>query len=200
MKERVMEKSTDAKRRILLAAKKLFATQGFDGTTVRQICDEAGANVALVSYYFGGKENVFFALFEEFIPVNQLPQYEEQLKEPVEGVSLIIREVIRFRMEDPEMAKILRQEIILQSPRMTRIQPYVFPVWIKLRELLKKGWERGIFQFRSLDNAMLFVMGAIIYPRYSTFLDPLLSERSPSFEELVDDTTEFVLRGLGIRA
>lgn len=56
----------DVKMRILLAAKKLFAAQGFDRTSVRQICEEAGANVALISYYFGGKDNLFFALFEAF--------------------------------------------------------------------------------------------------------------------------------------
>lgn len=62
---------SEMKMRILLAAKKLFAKQGFDGTSVRQICEEAGANVALVSYYFGGKENVFRALFENFFfPAN----------------------------------------------------------------------------------------------------------------------------------
>ncbi|WP_027093923.1 TetR family transcriptional regulator [Cohnella thermotolerans] len=30
-----------------MAAKKLFSRQGFDGTTIRQICEEANANVAL---------------------------------------------------------------------------------------------------------------------------------------------------------
>ena len=54
------------KIRILLAAKKLFAKQGFDGTSVRQICEEAGANVALVSYYFGGKEKVFYGCSKIF--------------------------------------------------------------------------------------------------------------------------------------
>lgn len=56
----------DVKLRILQAAKKLFAQQGFNATTVRQICEEAGANVSLVSYYFGGKDKVFEALFKEY--------------------------------------------------------------------------------------------------------------------------------------
>ena len=53
------EQELDMKMKILLAAKKLFAKHGYDATSVRQICEEAGANVALVSYYFGGKESVF---------------------------------------------------------------------------------------------------------------------------------------------
>ena len=46
---------TDAKGKtatraaILNAAKKIFAAKGFGAATVRDICTEAGANIALVS-------------------------------------------------------------------------------------------------------------------------------------------------------
>ncbi|WFR63361.1 helix-turn-helix domain containing protein [Paenibacillus amylolyticus] len=52
----MMEPELDIKTRILLAAKKLFAQQGYDGTSVRQICDEAGANVSLVSIILAAKK------------------------------------------------------------------------------------------------------------------------------------------------
>lgn len=56
--------AADSKLRILQSAKSLFASHGFDRTTVRQICEDADVNIALVSYHFGGKEKVFQALFE----------------------------------------------------------------------------------------------------------------------------------------
>jgi AcrR family transcriptional regulator len=47
--------------RILEAAGELFAERGFEGTTVRDICQAAGANVAAVNYYFGDKERLYVA-------------------------------------------------------------------------------------------------------------------------------------------
>lgn len=48
--------------RILEVAEKLFAENGFDGTSVRQIAREADINVAMISYYFGSKEKLLDAL------------------------------------------------------------------------------------------------------------------------------------------
>ncbi|RXT01128.1 TetR family transcriptional regulator [Ammoniphilus sp. CFH 90114] len=189
----------DIKMRILLAAKKLFAMQGFEGTSVRQICEEAGGNVALVSYHFGGKENVLFAIFESLFPGQQLPQYEEDMKDPVKGLRIIVEGVIRFKTEDPELAAILDREINMQTPRLERISSYVFPVWRKLRELLENGREQGVFQFRSLDHTLLFVMGCMIFPKCNTLHDLLLTERDRPLQEVIDDTLEFVLNGIGYR-
>src|SRR6202790_4626382 len=52
------------KERILNAAERLFARHGFYGISVRDITEEAGVDVALVSYHFGGKGELFTAVFQ----------------------------------------------------------------------------------------------------------------------------------------
>lgn len=52
------------KERILDAAEGLFARHGFYGVSVRDITDAAQVDVALVSYHFGGKRELFAALFQ----------------------------------------------------------------------------------------------------------------------------------------
>jgi TetR/AcrR family transcriptional regulator, regulator of cefoperazone and chloramphenicol sensitivity len=55
-----MALETDSKRqRILEAAGSVFAKKGFDGATVREICQLAGTNVASVNYYFGDKHRLY---------------------------------------------------------------------------------------------------------------------------------------------
>jgi AcrR family transcriptional regulator len=51
-----------ATRQLLLdAARHRFAGQGYAATTVREIADDAGVNVALISRYFASKEGLFEA-------------------------------------------------------------------------------------------------------------------------------------------
>ncbi|MGC5010218.1 TetR family transcriptional regulator [Streptosporangium sp. DT93] len=47
------------RRRILEAARRLFADLGYDQVTMRLISAEAGANIALINRYFGSKRELF---------------------------------------------------------------------------------------------------------------------------------------------
>jgi AcrR family transcriptional regulator len=53
----------DLRQAILDAAEFLFSRHGFYGVTVRQVAAEAGVDTALIHYYFGGKRELFDAVF-----------------------------------------------------------------------------------------------------------------------------------------
>lgn len=50
---------TETREQILAAARRLFAEQGYEGTTIRGIAAEAEVNPALIHHFFGSKEKVF---------------------------------------------------------------------------------------------------------------------------------------------
>jgi TetR/AcrR family transcriptional regulator, regulator of cefoperazone and chloramphenicol sensitivity len=58
------EATSDTRRRLLDAAVTIFAERGFRRTTVRDICQAAGANVAAVNYHFGNKVAMYDAAFD----------------------------------------------------------------------------------------------------------------------------------------
>lgn len=62
-----MEKDENSKQKILSAATKLFAHKGFDAVSVREICKEANANLCLISYHFGGKQELYNAIIDDLI-------------------------------------------------------------------------------------------------------------------------------------
>lgn len=53
-----------AYERIIAAAAKLFASQGFDGTTTRQIVAEAGSSLSAIQNHFQSKEALYRAVLE----------------------------------------------------------------------------------------------------------------------------------------
>lgn len=63
---------SEAKQRIVDAAADVFALKGFEATTVREITDAAGANVAAVNYHFGSKAGLLRAVLATMLgPLNQ---------------------------------------------------------------------------------------------------------------------------------
>jgi AcrR family transcriptional regulator len=50
---------------IISVAERLFSDKGFAGTSVREIAESAGINVAMISYYFNSKEKLMEAIFTE---------------------------------------------------------------------------------------------------------------------------------------
>jgi AcrR family transcriptional regulator len=60
--KRISAPADDTRTKILKAAIKVFSDRGYDRATVRDICQRAGVNVALVNYHFGDKMELYLAV------------------------------------------------------------------------------------------------------------------------------------------
>lgn len=56
-----------SKQRILYSATKLFAQKGFDGVGIREICKDSNTNICMISYFWGGKEELYKGIVEDLI-------------------------------------------------------------------------------------------------------------------------------------
>ncbi|MCE3603990.1 CerR family C-terminal domain-containing protein [Massilia sp. P8910] len=65
---RTRSDGAQSRERLLLAAIRLFAEQGFAKTSTREIALAAGTNIASISYYFGDKAGLYRAAFTEPSP------------------------------------------------------------------------------------------------------------------------------------
>src|SRR5262245_41996575 len=109
---------SDKQLQILEAAERLFAARGFDGTSVRDIADEASVNVAMISYYFRSKEKLMETIFEQRMG-HILERVESLLKDdtlgPFEKMSQLAKEHIERVMHRQQFHKILFCEQVLNK-------------------------------------------------------------------------------------
>jgi AcrR family transcriptional regulator len=74
--------NVDTKSEIVEAAKRVFATKGYDGASLRAVAREAGVDPALVHHYFDGKAALFVAAMAlpfdpRSVPVHEQPVWSE---------------------------------------------------------------------------------------------------------------------------
>ena len=74
-----MAKVLKTKDKILNAAERLFAEQGFEHTSLRQITSSADVNLASVNYHFGTKKALIQAVMERY-HATFMPALDERLK------------------------------------------------------------------------------------------------------------------------
>jgi len=124
--------STESK--ILEAAKKVFIVNGFDGTSMQQIANEAGINKSLLHYYFRTKEKLFAAVFsyafQRFVPqiqgilVSDAPVFKK--------IELIVSEYIDLLMQNEFIPSFILHEInrdpdqLYEIMQRTGLNPKIF--------------------------------------------------------------------------
>lgn len=86
---------------ILGAARTLFGERGFDGTTLRAIASAAGVDVALVSYHFGNKDQLFAAAMN--LPLNPVDVIGAVLDQGLDGAGERLVRAFLAAWEDVEM-------------------------------------------------------------------------------------------------
>lgn len=70
--EKDINEGSETRDRILDAAEKLFADQGFEAVSLRQITAQAEVNLAAVNYYFGSKEGLIIEVLARVVgPINE---------------------------------------------------------------------------------------------------------------------------------
>jgi len=86
------------KNKILDAAESLFAVQGFNGTSLREITSQAEVNLAAVNYHFGSKKELIKSVMSRYM--NELsPRLESALVEVCERENLSLLEVFSAFIE-----------------------------------------------------------------------------------------------------
>ncbi|WP_442589592.1 TetR/AcrR family transcriptional regulator [Pedobacter sp. AW31-3R] len=159
-----MEKP-DKKANILIAAEKLFSELGYEGTSTRQIAKESGANMAMINYYFGSKEGVFFEIMNERLMDfnHQLLSINQDSIPPMEKLMLVIERYAARILNNISFHKMMHRELSLaQRPEMyCRLKDAMTANLTVIENIIKEVVAEG--SSKQVDVRMLIatIMGTI---------------------------------------
>jgi AcrR family transcriptional regulator len=152
---------SEKQRHILEVAERLFATNGYEGTSVRDIAHEAGVNIAMISYYFGSKEKLLQSVFEmrvQFIQVQLESMLSNEQLSPLEKVYQFLDNFVERMMNQQQFHKIMVREQIAQ--KYEPITKLILDAKKRNQELVKKlitdGQKKGVFK-KNVDLSLVLI-------------------------------------------
>lgn len=136
---------------IMESAEKLFAARGYDGTSVRDIAETAGINLAMVSYYFGSKEKLFEAMFSyrsEYFKLQLETMVANNELEPMEKMYVLIDQYISKLTSQQMFHRIMAREQMMNNNGFIADQIHGLKVRNQalIRQLIREGQEKGVFK------------------------------------------------------
>ena len=152
---------------IMDVAERLFGSQGYDGTSVRDIAQEAGVNVAMISYYFGSKEGLLHSLFAARISAGRLV-LEHLLNDtamaPLEKVEVFVNGLIDRMIDHHSFYQIMLRADLSKDhePIGTMIAELKLKNLELVTRLIREGQDKGAFrQDIDVPMMMMTIIGTI---------------------------------------
>lgn len=167
-----------SKEAVIHSALKLFNMSGYDGTSVRAIAADARVNIALVSYYFGGKqgllEHLMSSFFEGYLDCLENAAKQDNIQPNGQAEDLIVTvadALITYQQKYFYLSRFVHREMTLDNQLVRELMAsYLMKEKFLLTQLLEKavpGFGKDPLQ---ADFTLLQFRDLIIMP----FLQPQL--------------------------
>lgn len=172
---------------ILDVAERLFAEHGFEGTSVRDIAQQAGVNVAMISYYFGSKEKLLQAIFIYRSAAGRLLMEHivaDKTMHPLEKIDALVDGMVDRMLKHKTFHRVMLQSQVIAGN--DEIAQLIAEVKLRNFELVNKivaeGQQKKVF-VKGVDTGMLMmtVVGTIYQATTSSVY--FRSPQDPSKEE-----------------
>lgn len=104
--------------KILQAATKLFAQENFSAVSIKQIATASGVNSALISYYFGGKKNLYqevlYTEADKFLMLQD--KIRAQMESPLQKLRSYVDSIAEMQLKQPYNMHLIYRELLSPQP------------------------------------------------------------------------------------
>jgi len=197
--------------RLFEAAIAEFARHGYQGATVRGICQRAGANVAAVNYHFGGKEQLYARVLEHIFRTPREARATlrpdlsgappvERLREFIHNFFHEVYDCVDDCSQCGDLASIFIMEMAHPSPALADIiDKYILPDSQRLAEIVAELLGPG-----ATPQLVRYATGAVVAQvLHFCNIGPIIARLAPEslpvsgqLDALAELAFEFTLGGL----
>ncbi|MBX2943417.1 MAG: TetR/AcrR family transcriptional regulator [Cyclobacteriaceae bacterium] len=181
------------KVKILAAAKELFEEKGFDRTTVREVATKAEANVALINYHFGSKENLLASIVKEMTDQTRLrlTDISNTTSDPIQKLNQVIDLYVERLHSNRNYYQMIHREM---STRLLRPELHDLLSKIirrnkdEIKKILENGQHKKVFRKDiDLDLVISTIFGLMYQTTHSGFREKIIGakEDAEAFKERV---------------
>lgn len=174
----------NVRERILKAAREVFCLYSFKTASTRMIAQKAGVEHPMIHYYFGSKEELFYAMAEimynEVVSIQQSWFKGIEASSLEEGFSIFVDRVLDYAMTTPDALRISALNA-MSIGNINEIPGYRFMIMnmasmkrVLEEGLMLKGSNREIEMFiYCFYNIMISFIGARSLQAQALNMDPL---------------------------
>lgn len=140
----------DNKKRLLQAGLELFAKEGYDKVSIRQLADASQTNSAMISYYFGGKQGLYEAVMEQ--QIHALIAFPEEVAKnpqltPPEILCLYAETMHTLHKENPLLVQLCYREFVAPSAMLEKFSGlYIKKIFLLLGSAIQQGISQKYFR------------------------------------------------------
>ena len=141
---------------ILEAARKHFCEKGYEGASVRDICEGAHANVSAIKYHFGGKEGLYRECFKVYgesrlNSASKILTKANSIEELKLRLKLFCEDFITEGLANMHTTKMICREIETENPLINDIfQETFLKVYSTLVEMFEDAKNKNLIR-KDLD-------------------------------------------------
>jgi TetR/AcrR family transcriptional regulator, cholesterol catabolism regulator len=179
---------------ILRHSARVFAEQGFEGASVRDISRATGASLSGLYYYFESKQQLLYLIQKEtftFI-VERLQASLEHALEPESRLRVLVRNHVEYFLTHPNEMKVLsHEEEALEPPYRQEVDEIKRRYYALARDIFDGVAAEGLAEGLRPRVAVLSLFGMMnwVYKWHNPKVDP-------SAEELTDAIVGIFLHGI----
>lgn len=202
--DKAAEEPTSVQEKIEYAALSLFADMGYERVTIRDISRKAGVNSASISYYFGGKMNLYMTILR--VGAERIKDRLERQKchfgNPRDVIHYHIQALGELLVMYPEAIRIMQWELVNPTEPFKEIWDILYrPIFNEIYHALKAGITRGIFRKDINPRCACVLLMNMIFNFFTVngnrMIDGVMeAQESISQEEYFKDLEDLLMQGL----
>jgi AcrR family transcriptional regulator len=192
---KLTKRGTRRREQVMEVALRLFAEQGYHGTTVGDICDTLGVGKGVFYWYFESKEELFSQLLEDCLLRLRRAQQEAigGVERPVQRIEQGIVASIEFFRRSPAVLSVIRS-----AQRYEEFQTLVTNgqeiVVADVAVHVKEGQARGTIRHGDPELMAHGILGTVFH--FVEIYFGTDAEHNPERPQLAEEAVAFCLHGL----